>query len=114
MVWTSEFGRTPWSQNTTGRDHNPKGYTSWMAGGGIKGGVIHGGTDEVGYQAVDSKFLTGAFALLTGTLPVRNMHFDQCSCGSLPVLPVQHPKGGCPAPAGRSGDVESSSFFWTH
>ena len=54
VVWTSEFGRTPWSQNTTGRDHNPKGYTSWMAGGGIKGGIIHGGTDEVGYKAVDS------------------------------------------------------------
>ena len=54
VVWTSEFGRTPWSQNTTGRDHNPKGYTSWMAGGGIKGGVVHGGTDEVGYKAMDS------------------------------------------------------------
>ncbi len=54
VVWTSEFGRTPWSQNTTGRDHNPKGYTSWMAGGGIKGGIVHGGTDEVGYRAVDS------------------------------------------------------------
>jgi hypothetical protein len=54
VVWTSEFGRTPWSQNTTGRDHNPKGYTSWMAGGGIKGGVVHGGTDEVGYKAVES------------------------------------------------------------
>jgi hypothetical protein len=54
VVWTSEFGRTPWSQNTTGRDHNPKGYTSWLAGGGIRGGVVHGGTDEVGYKAVDS------------------------------------------------------------
>jgi hypothetical protein len=54
VVWTSEFGRTPWSQNTTGRDHNPKGYTSWMAGGGIKGGVVHGATDEVGYKAVNS------------------------------------------------------------
>jgi hypothetical protein len=54
VVWTSEFGRTPWSQNTTGRDHNPKGYTSWMAGGGIRGGVVHGGTDDVGYRAVDS------------------------------------------------------------
>ncbi len=54
VVWTSEFGRTPWSQNTTGRDHNPKGYTAWMSGGGIKGGVVHGGTDEVGYKAVDS------------------------------------------------------------
>lgn len=55
VVWTSEFGRTPWSQNTTGRDHNPKGYTSWMAGGGIKGGVIHGATDEVGYEAVENR-----------------------------------------------------------
>ncbi len=54
VVWTSEFGRTPWSQNTTGRDHNPKGYSSWMAGGGIRGGVVHGSTDEVGYKAVDS------------------------------------------------------------
>jgi Protein of unknown function (DUF1501) len=54
VVWTSEFGRTPWSQNTTGRDHNPKGFTSWMAGGGIKGGTVHGATDDVGYKAVDS------------------------------------------------------------
>ena len=35
VVWTSEFGRSPWSQNTTGRDHNPRGYTAWLAGGGI-------------------------------------------------------------------------------
>ncbi|TMQ01948.1 MAG: DUF1501 domain-containing protein, partial [Verrucomicrobia bacterium] len=54
VVWTSEFGRTPWSQNTTGRDHNPKGFTSWLAGGGVKGGVVHGTTDEVGYRAVES------------------------------------------------------------
>lgn len=54
VVWTSEFGRTPWSQNTTGRDHNPKGYTALMAGGGIQGGIIHGATDEVGYKAVES------------------------------------------------------------
>jgi hypothetical protein len=54
VVWTSEFGRTPWSQNTTGRDHNPRGYTSWLAGGGIRGGTVHGGTDDVGYRALDS------------------------------------------------------------
>jgi hypothetical protein len=53
VVWTSEFGRTPWSQNTTGRDHNPRGYTCWLAGGGIKGGTVHGATDEVGYKAVE-------------------------------------------------------------
>ena len=54
VVWTSEFGRTPWSQNTTGRDHNPKGFTSWLAGGGVKGGIVHGATDEVGYKAVEN------------------------------------------------------------
>ncbi len=54
VVWTSEFGRTPWSQNTTGRDHNPRGYTSWMAGGGIQGGIVHGATDDVGYKAVEN------------------------------------------------------------
>ncbi len=53
VVFTSEFGRSPWSQNTTGRDHNPKGYSSWFAGGGIKGGVVHGATDEFGYKAVE-------------------------------------------------------------
>jgi hypothetical protein len=55
VVWSSEFGRTPWSQNTTGRDHNPRGYTVWLAGGGIKGGVAHGATDEFGYRAVENR-----------------------------------------------------------
>ncbi len=55
VVFGSEFGRSPWSQNTTGRDHNPKGYTVLLAGGGIKGGVIHGATDDVGYQAVEHR-----------------------------------------------------------
>jgi arylsulfatase A-like enzyme len=54
VVWTSEFGRTPWSQNTTGRDHNPKGFTSWLAGGGVKGGTVFGSTDEVGYKTVEN------------------------------------------------------------
>ncbi len=55
VVWTSEFGRTPWSQNTTGRDHNPKGFTSWLAGGGVRGGTVYGSTDEVGYRAVHKR-----------------------------------------------------------
>src|SRR6266704_2723597 len=55
VVFSSEFGRSPWSQNTTGRDHNPKGYTVLLAGGGVAGGVIHGATDEVGYQAVEHR-----------------------------------------------------------
>jgi uncharacterized protein (DUF1501 family) len=55
VVFGSEFGRSPWSQNTTGRDHNPKGYSVLLAGGGVKGGVIHGATDDVGYQAVEHR-----------------------------------------------------------
>jgi hypothetical protein len=55
VVWSSEFGRSPWSQNTTGRDHNPRGYTVWLAGGGVKGGVVHGATDEFGYKAVEDR-----------------------------------------------------------
>ncbi len=54
VVFTSEFGRTPWSQNTTGRDHNANGFTTLLAGGGVKGGVVEGATDEVGYQAVEN------------------------------------------------------------
>ena len=54
VVFTSEFGRSPWSQNTTGRDHNPKGFSAWLAGGGVKGGTVHGATDEFGYRAVES------------------------------------------------------------
>jgi hypothetical protein len=55
VVWASEFGRTPWSQNLKGRDHNPRGFTIWLAGGGVKGGIVHGGTDEVGYHAVTDR-----------------------------------------------------------
>jgi hypothetical protein len=55
VVWCSEFGRSPWSQNTTGRDHNPCGYTVWLAGGGVRGGVVHGATDEFGFKAVENR-----------------------------------------------------------
>ena len=55
VVFGSEFGRSPWSQNTTGRDHNPKGYSVWLAGGGVKGGTVHGATDDFGYKAVEHR-----------------------------------------------------------
>ncbi len=55
IVWCGEFGRTPFAQGGDGRDHNPFGFTIWMAGGGIKGGTIHGATDEFGYKAVENK-----------------------------------------------------------
>jgi hypothetical protein len=54
VIWAGEFGRTPYAQSGTGRDHNNKGYTLWMAGGGVKGGFSYGATDELGYQAVEN------------------------------------------------------------
>jgi Protein of unknown function (DUF1501) len=51
--WASEFGRMPCSQGSKGRDHNPFGYTTWLAGGGIRGGVSYGATDEWSYKAVE-------------------------------------------------------------
>ena len=55
IVWGGEFGRTPVSEAGTGRDHNPYGFTVWMAGGGIRGGVAHGATDEFGFRAVENR-----------------------------------------------------------
>jgi uncharacterized protein (DUF1501 family) len=55
VVWGGEFGRTPMSESGDGRDHNPYGFTIWMAGGGIKGGTVFGSTDEIGLYAVDGK-----------------------------------------------------------
>ncbi|TLD71881.1 DUF1501 domain-containing protein [Phragmitibacter flavus] len=52
VVWAGEFGRTPYAQNLDGRDHNHKGYSIWMAGGGVKGGLTYGATDEFGHRAV--------------------------------------------------------------
>ncbi len=54
VVWAGEFGRTPFAQGTDGRDHNPSAFSIWMAGAGIKGGTIHGVTDEYGYRVVEN------------------------------------------------------------
>jgi uncharacterized protein (DUF1501 family) len=51
VLWTTEFGRMPCSQGSKGRDHNPFTFTNWLAGGGIKGGVTHGESDEWSYKA---------------------------------------------------------------
>ena len=50
VVFATEFGRTPGTQGSTGRDHHPYGFSVWMAGGGLKGGVAHGATDEIGFH----------------------------------------------------------------
>jgi hypothetical protein len=56
VIWGAEFGRTPVSENGKGRDHNPYGFTMWMAGGGVKGGQVIGMTDEIGYRALGERF----------------------------------------------------------
>jgi uncharacterized protein (DUF1501 family) len=53
IVFTGEFGRTPFSQGSDGRDHNPHGFSLWLAGGGVRGGSVLGATDELGYHAVE-------------------------------------------------------------
>lgn len=53
VIFSGEFGRTPFSQGSNGRDHNPHGFSLWMAGGGIKGGTTYGATDEFGYHTVE-------------------------------------------------------------
>jgi len=55
VVWAGEFGRTPFSQGSDGRDHNPFGFSIWLAGGGVSGGVVRGATDEFGYRVVEAE-----------------------------------------------------------
>lgn len=55
VVWGTEFGRTPGAQGSDGRDHHPFGFSAWLAGGGIKGGIAHGATDELGFHAVENR-----------------------------------------------------------
>ena len=55
VVWGGEFGRTPMAQGADGRDHNPFGFTMWLAGGGARGGMIYGATDDYGYYAIENR-----------------------------------------------------------
>jgi len=55
VIWGGEFGRAPYAQGSDGRDHNAKGYSLWMAGGGVRGGLAYGRTDDYGYEAVEDK-----------------------------------------------------------
>ncbi len=55
VVWATEFGRTPGAEQSDGRDHHPYGFSVWMAGGGLKRGVVHGATDELGFHAVEDR-----------------------------------------------------------
>jgi hypothetical protein len=55
VIWGGEFGRTPTAEGKDGREHHPFGFSTWLAGGGIKGGLAHGATDDFGWHAVDKK-----------------------------------------------------------
>lgn len=65
VVWATEFGRTPGSEKSDGRDHHPYGFSVWLAGGGLKGGLAHGATDEIGFHAVEHRhYVTDIHATL--------------------------------------------------
>jgi uncharacterized protein (DUF1501 family) len=55
VIWGGEFGRTPAAEGTNGRDHHPYGFSMWLAGGGVRGGLAHGETDEFGWDAVQDR-----------------------------------------------------------
>jgi len=75
VIWGGEFGRTPQGQNGDGRNHNNRGYTMWMAGGGVKGGMSWGATDETGGTAVENK-----------------MHVHDLHATTLALLGLEHEK----------------------
>lgn len=77
VVFATEFGRTPGSQGSDGRDHHPFGFSVWMAGGGIRGGIAHGTTDEIGFHAVEHPhYVTDVHATLLHQLGLdpRRLH----------------------------------------
>lgn len=77
VVFATEFGRTPGSQGSDGRDHHPYGFSVWMAGGGLKGGIAHGATDEIGFHAVEHPhYVTDVHATLLHQLGLHAHHLE--------------------------------------
>jgi uncharacterized protein (DUF1501 family) len=77
VVWGSEFGRTPGLQGSNGRGHHNFGFSVWMAGGGIKGGVVHGATDELGFHAVEKRhYITDLHATVMHQLGIDPRRLD--------------------------------------
>jgi len=77
VVWGTEFGRTPGAQGGTGRDHHPFGFSIWLAGGGIKGGMVHGATDELGFHAVEDRhYVTDLHATVLKQLGLDSRKLD--------------------------------------
>ena len=77
VVFATEFGRTPGTQGSDGRDHHPFGFSVWMAGGGIKGGTVHGATDELGFHAIDHPhYVTDIHATILHQLGLHHHHLE--------------------------------------
>ncbi|MFA6546729.1 MAG: DUF1501 domain-containing protein [Limisphaerales bacterium] len=77
VVFATEFGRTPGSQGTDGRDHHPYGFSVWLAGGGIRGGVVHGATDELGFHAVeDAHYVTDIHATVLHQMGINGRKLE--------------------------------------
>lgn len=77
VLFASEFGRTPGSQGADGRDHHIFGFSVWMAGGGIKGGVVHGATDEIGFHAVEDRhYVTDIHATILHQLGIDSRRLE--------------------------------------
>jgi hypothetical protein len=77
VIFCTEFGRTPGSQGGDGRDHHPYAFSVWLAGGGIKGGVVHGATDELGFHAVENRhYVTDVHATILKQLGLDSRRLD--------------------------------------
>ncbi|MFN0127029.1 MAG: DUF1501 domain-containing protein [Verrucomicrobiales bacterium] len=77
VVFATEFGRTPGSQGSDGRDHHIFGFSVWMAGGGLKGGVVHGATDEIGFHAVENRhYVTDVHATILHQLGLDSRQLE--------------------------------------
>src|SRR5262249_23410763 len=77
VVWGTEFGRTPGAQGSDGRDHHPYGFSCWLAGGGIKGGIAHGATDELGFHAVENRhYVTDLHATILHQLGLAEQRLE--------------------------------------
>jgi uncharacterized protein (DUF1501 family) len=77
VVFATEFGRTPGSQGSDGRDHHIFGFSVWLAGGGIKGGVVHGATDEIGFHATEDRhYVTDVHATILNRLGLDSRRLE--------------------------------------
>ncbi len=105
IIWHGEFGRLPISERMDGRDHNPNGFSVWLAGGGVKGGTIVGATDQYGYRAVENPKI-GLRAARHDPAPARARSREA-------DLPLQRPRHAADRRAreGDQGDSGVASGF---